>query len=193
MSRSERRSEAEHRFDSDKSKVLFTLKHLGLITVSGHFERFEGRFLFDQEEIGNSFVTLRIKTASLVSDNAKRDAHLKSKKFFWSDKFPEIIFVSRAVHRVNGDTFDIYGELTIRGITRAVTFHTEFLRATGAQARNGHLFFKTYTFIHRKDFNLGTGNVWDPIMLITGETLEIRLEVEGIPLSPDSGHAAIPS
>lgn len=168
-------------FNQKKSDVVFTLKHVGVITVKGHFESFSGEFDYDPLHIEKGRVILRIQPVSVKTNNAKRDKHLKSEKFFWAERHPEILFVSHEIRKTGAHTFDIHGDLTIRGRTAPAIFETELL--SDPQKVTGHeeIQFRTHTFIKRSDYGLGTGTWMNPIMLITGEVLQISLNVTGIP------------
>lgn len=170
----------EYVYNQEKSEVFFTLKHLGIITVSGRFKEFSGSFHFDPKNIEATTVRIVIQTASVASDNAARDEHLRSEKFFDAKKSPEIRFFSKKIIVVSDRQFNIEGGLTIHGITQPVIFETELL-IDSAESGAEQLSFHSHTFIKRKDFRLGTGGWMDPIMLVTNETLKISLEVKGIP------------
>ena len=175
----------EYVYDGAESRVSFALIHLGIITARGRFQDFSGSFRFNSKEVGNSYVDIRIKTASVESDSAKRDENLCSDKFFWSEKYPEIRFTSRQFKETGGMNFDIEGELTIRGITRPVVFRTRFLSEPVEAEAGRPLRFHAETDIRRKDFELGTKG--DPVVFITNEILKITLEVEGRPLRSGQG------
>ena len=182
----------EYGYDQQKSRVTFEIRHLGILTVQGHFKTFSGSFLFDPRDIEASRVEIAIKTASVDSGLPHRDRDLCSKNFFWSEKHPDIRFKGEKVGAVQGPRFNILGELTIRGIARPVVFETELLREIKEGKDSGHLSFHAETFIRRKDFHLGTGHWFDPIMLVTDETLKISLEIEGIPAPPSSSPVLSP-
>ncbi len=168
---------AEYIYDQEKSRVGFTIRHLGLITVEGHFKTFSGSFSFDPENPEASSVNILIQPASVDSGNALRDKNLRSENFFAAEKYPEIQFESKKSTAITSAHFMIEGDLIIHGITRSVVFETHLLTKPGAEP----VFFRSQTFIKRKDFHLGTGNWLDPILFITDENLKISLEVEGIP------------
>lgn len=172
---------AGYTYGSGQSGVFFTLKHLGVVTVAGRFREFSGTFRFDPARIEESEVRLSIRAASLDTGNPVRDAHLRSPEFFWTEKYPEITFVSREFGDVRGNRFSVKGDLTIRGITMPVVFDTEMKSGEKEAAEGKPVRFYTQTFIRRKDFRLGTGNWLDPIAYITDETLKISLEVTGVP------------
>ncbi len=172
---------ASYTYDQAHSRVEFILKHLNLVTVHGHFKIFSGKSRFDARDIENSEVTIEIKAASAVSGNKVRDGHLRSEKFFDAKKNPWIQFVSRKFVKINETRFIIEGDLTIRGIKRPAFFQTELLTHPGKITGKAPLSFTASTFIKRKDYQLGTADWSDPIMFLTNETLEIRLEVECFP------------
>ena len=174
-------------YDGENSQVQFALKHFGIVTVSGHFNAFSGVFRFDPRHIEESRVMLAIQTASVDSGHAGSDRRLRSRKFFWTDQYPEIQFVSTQCKDIQGKRFNIYGDLTIRGRTHPVIFQTELLMEPGDITARETIFFRAQTYIKRKDFHLGTGSGFDPLMFLTTETLKLRLEVEGIPVVTDSG------
>lgn len=174
---------SEYTYGEAQSQVTFTLKHLGIVTVTGRFEKFSGSFRFDPRQIENSKAEIHIQTGSVASGLEKRDKHLRSNKFFWSEKHPEILFVSKKFTDIRGKHFAMEGDLTIRGITRPVVFQTERLSETEDADGTTPIRFHTHTFIKRKDFQLGTGGLMDPIMLVTAETLQISLEIVGIPVT----------
>ena len=172
---------AQYSYNDDASQVMFDLKHLGIVTASGEFESFEGSFHFDPKSIEDSSVRLKISTQSVASGLDKRDETLRSRDFFWSKKFPYITFESVAIKNVQGAEFMIYGNLTIRDVTRPVIFETRLLSEPESLNEGDPVSFYTQTFIKRKDFNLGTGSWTDPVLWITDEQLKISLNVEGVP------------
>ncbi len=177
---------ADYSYNQGKSRVSFTLRHLGLVTVEGHFKTFSGSFRFDPKSPENSSVNILIQPASVASGSAHRDADLRSENFFAAEKYPEIQFESKKSIVLGTNHFNVEGDLTIHGITRAVVFETELLTPPGKIKTGQPVSFRSKTFIKRKDFHLGTGNWLDPILFITDETLKISLEVEGIPQAPSN-------
>lgn len=168
---------ALYQCDSSRSAATFTLKHLGIITVSGRFERFAGSFQFDPEKIAASSVEITIQSGSIHSGNNFRDKDLRSPNFFDAENYPLILFKSRGIQNIQRNRFDIEGELTIKGITRKTIFHTELLDSPQA---SGRLHFHAWAEIRRHDFHLGTSG-FNPLLLITNEELQIDLAVQGIP------------
>lgn len=171
----------EYTYDHEKSRVSFTLRHLGIATVEGRFKTFSGSFSFDPKNLGASSVNILIQPASVDSGSPTRNEDLRSENFFAAEKYPEIRFESKKSTPTAPGHYKIEGDLTIRGITRSVVFKTELLTNPEELGDNAPVSFRSQTLIKRKDFNLGTGNWLDPLLFITDETLKINLEVIGIP------------
>jgi polyisoprenoid-binding protein YceI len=172
---------AEYKYTQEKSQLHFTVRHINIVTVRGQFKKFTGVFRFDPQKVDLSYVELRIESSSLETGNPSKNKEFRSENFFWVDKFPEITFTSKEFKDVKGNRFNIYGDLTIRGITKPVVFQTEMLTPINQAASAKPIHFHTFTFIRRKDFGLGTGKGFDPVVFMTHETLKISLLVEGVP------------
>jgi len=108
--------------DAGHSTVGFAVKHMGIATVRGKFEQFEGAL-----EATESGLVARgtVQAASVNTNEEQRDAHLRSADFFNADANPVISFQSTAIEPVDEDTFEITGDLTINGVTNPVTLKAE--------------------------------------------------------------------
>jgi polyisoprenoid-binding protein YceI len=105
--------------DKAHTRVGFAIKQLGVDTVRGGFREFDGAI-----EIGDDFADSRaygrVKAASVDTNLARRDAHLRSNDFLSADRHPELTLRSKAIDPVGEDTFRIVGELSINGVTNEV-------------------------------------------------------------------------
>ena len=106
--------------DPGHSRVEFAVKHLGIATVRGAFRSFEGTL-----EIGDDLSTAKaygtVDVASVDTNEDARDEHLRSADFFGGDEHPQLSFTATAITPLDEDTFEITGDLTMRGVTRPVT------------------------------------------------------------------------
>ena len=116
---------ADYTIDPSHSSVSFTIRHL-VSKVTGHFKDFEGTFSFDPKNAAASQASFSIKTASISTDNDKRDTHLKSPDFFDVKKFPTITFKSNSVAPNGEGKYKLTGDVTIHGVTHTETFDVEF-------------------------------------------------------------------
>ncbi len=148
--------------DPVHSSVEFQVKHLGIATVKGQFNEFEGAL-----EIGPTGAQAygTVKTASVNTREPARDDHLRSADFFEADTYPEIAFSSTAIRSTGEDEFEIDGDLTIHGVTRNVTLKGELEGAEQDPQGNDRIGVSAYGQINRSDFEmrfnaaLGSGNV----------------------------------
>jgi polyisoprenoid-binding protein YceI len=105
--------------------IQFRIQHLGFSWLVGRFDDFEGTFTYDAENPANSSVEVTIDTASVNSNHAERDKHLRDEDFLHVEKYPTARFVSTA-YRPNGDgTGELTGDLTLHGVTRPVNIAVE--------------------------------------------------------------------
>lgn len=101
--------------------VAFKFKHLGVSWLSGEFKDFDGTFTYDEEDPTASAVTVNIRTASIDSNHAERDKHMRSEKFLDTDTFPEASFVSKRVSMMDDGAMKVVGDLTLHGVTKEVS------------------------------------------------------------------------
>ncbi|HJQ45517.1 MAG TPA: YceI family protein [Amycolatopsis sp.] len=159
--------------DGTHSDVTFTVRHLGVSKVRGRFDQVETTIV-TAENLADSTVSATIHTASIDTNNADRDAHVRSADLLDVENFPTISFVSTAVRVEDGDFF-IDGELTVRGVTKAVTLATE-LGGFGDGMAPGTkvLGISASTEISRGDFGVGTGLPG----AVLGDKIKIELDIE---------------
>lgn len=107
--------------------ITFKISHLGYSWLYGRFNDFDGEFVYDAENPENSTVTVTIDTASVDSNHAERDKHLRSKDFLHVSEFPQATFKSKRVVVDDDGEADIIGDFTLRGVTREITLEAEML------------------------------------------------------------------
>lgn len=115
-----------YEFDPAHSTIGFRIRHL-FSDVSGRFNKFSGKIVYDEAAPEKSSVDVTIQADSIDTANAKRDAHLKNPDFFDVEKYPELTFKGKKVEKKDAKTFVVTGDLTIHGVTREVPVTVEFL------------------------------------------------------------------
>lgn len=138
--------------DPMHSKVGFEVPHLVISTVEGVFRKYDGKLLLD-DKFEKSAVEVTIEADSIDTGVAKRDAHLKGADFFDVEKFPKLIFKSSAIAG-KPESFKLSGDLTIKGVTKKVTFDAKYLGTVVDGYGNQKAAFDAKTKINRKDFGL---------------------------------------
>jgi polyisoprenoid-binding protein YceI len=108
--------------DPSHSEIQFKVKHLLISTVSGDFKKFDA----SAETNGDDFTTAKIQFSadidSISTNNEQRDAHLKNGDFFDAGTHPKLSFVSDHLQKVDDEVYNLHGKLTMRGVTKEVTF-----------------------------------------------------------------------
>ncbi len=110
-----------YKIDPVHSETSFKIRHL-LAKTSGRFTKFDGTIKVDAANISKSSVEVSIEAASINTDNADRDKHLKSPEFFDVEKFPTITFTSTSVKEVAKGKLEVTGDFTLHGVTKRITF-----------------------------------------------------------------------
>jgi len=163
--------------DAGHSEVSFQVRHL-VTQVRGKFDEYQGTIDLDPAKLENSKVELRIKAASIDTDLADRDKHLRSEDFFFVDKFPEITFKSETIKATGKDTYDVTGKLTMRGVTKTVTLPVTFLGKVKDPWGNQKAGFATETTLNRKDYGIIWNAALDNGGVVLGDDVKISINLE---------------
>jgi polyisoprenoid-binding protein YceI len=112
--------------DPTHSELGFKIKHLMITNVSGSFKNFNAAVETRDEDFSTAQIKLTAEMASIFTNNEQRDNHLRTSDFFEVEKYPELKFKSTKVEKIDSDTFALYGELTLKGVTKPVKLNVEF-------------------------------------------------------------------
>jgi polyisoprenoid-binding protein YceI len=149
--------------------------------VTGRFKEFEGTFALDTANLATASAQITIRTASVDTENERRDADLRSSNFFAADSFPEMTFRSTRVERGTGaGMYRMTGDLTIRGITRPITLDVEMAgmrTITGQQGRQTVAGFILTGRLNRFDYGLLWNRMVEGVGVVSDEVW-ITVEAE---------------
>jgi polyisoprenoid-binding protein YceI len=166
--------------DAAHSEAQFTVRHMMIAKVRGHFSKVSGKIELDPENLSRSSVEVTIDAASIDTREPQRDAHLRSADFLDVEKFPEIAFRSRTVAPQGGGRLTIVGDLTIHGVTREIALDARE-EGTGKDPwGNERIGFSATTRIDRREFGLEWNQALETGGLLVGHDVDISIEVEGI-------------
>jgi len=155
--------------------VTFKISHLGYSWLYGRFNDFDGEFVYDAENPANSSVSVTVDTASVDSNHAERDKHIRSDDFLDVDEFPEATFTSKRVEVDEEGEADIIGDLTIHGVTKEVTLDVEMI-GHGADPWGGYrMGFEAETEFNLDDFGISYEKLGK-----ASREVELIISVEGI-------------
>ncbi len=166
--------------DPGHSTVGFAVKHMGIATVRGKFEQFEGSL-----EITEQGVVARgtVQTASVNTNEPQRDEHLRSADFFDAEANPQLTFVSTAIESVDEETFEITGDLTINGVTKPITLKAEVQGLDTDPWGNERVGLEITGQLSRGDYGmtfnqaLGSGN------MLVADKVKLALDVSAVKAS----------
>ena len=139
--------------DKGHSNVKFTVTHMVVSEVEGSFKNFEGTVESSKPDFSDAVITFTVDVNSVDTDNERRDNHLKSDDFFNAEKFPQMKFQSTSFKPLGGKKYKLDGNLTIRDVTKPVSFDVTF-GGTLDTKRDIVAGFKASTTINRFDYNL---------------------------------------
>jgi polyisoprenoid-binding protein YceI len=168
------------KIDPSHSEADFAIKHMAISTVHGTFRGVSGTVHFDPDNIGASSVdaTIDVKTVNTGVD--ARDGHLRGPEFFEVEKYPTMTFKSTSVKKMS-DGYDVYGDLTIHGVSRPVTLRLETPGKPQMDAKGlAHCGFTATTMINRKDFGLLYAQKTTGGDAMLGDDVKIELNIEAI-------------
>ena len=169
---------AEWQIDKAHSTVGFTVRHLVIAKVSGQFTDFTGNFSVDVENLAAGTVEMTVDVCSVNTNADKRDEHLRSPDFFDAVTFPEMTFKSKSAHDIDGERFELTGDLTIRGVTKEVTFDCVFNGKVTDPWGNTKAGFSATTKINRQEFGVSWNKSLDAGGVVVGDEVTINLELE---------------
>lgn len=162
--------------DPAHSEVAFSVRHLMISKVKGKFERFNATFVTAENPLDSS-VTASAEVASVTTNEPNRDAHLRTGDFFEAETYPTIDFVSTGVRVENGD-FKVDGELTMRGVTKPVTFDFDFGGFGGDPYGNYKGGATAKAVVNREEFGLNYNAALETGGVLLGDQVTITLELQ---------------
>lgn len=152
--------------DPARSEVRFTVTKLGFSDVTGVFRESEGEIYYDEARPGASRVQWRVRTASVKTDEPNRDSSLRQPEYFDAERHPWLEFASQSVRALDTDRIEVSGHITMRGVTRPLTFIVRCVQS-GAAPR-----FETDFTLDRYDFGITGGTVMGRLI---GRTVRVHL------------------
>ena len=165
--------------DASHRTLGFDARHAMVAKVRGAFNEFEGTATLDAANPAASTARVTIKAASIDTRNSQRDEHLRSNDFFAMDEFPEITFVSTGVS-VDGDTYELTGDLTVKGVTKSVTIPFEYEGSAKDPFGNDRVGFSGSLVINRKDYGVSFNAPLETGGLLVSDKITLEFDISAI-------------
>ncbi len=164
--------------DPMHSEIHFKVKHLVISSVTGAFDRFEGKVISAGDDFTGATVEFSADVDSISTNQPDRDGHLKSADFFDAANHPKLTFVSTGFKQGGRLGFIVSGDLTIRGITRIVELDVEFGGIAGDPYGNTKAGFELTGKINRKEFGLHWNALTEAGGMVVGDEVKLLMNVE---------------
>jgi polyisoprenoid-binding protein YceI len=163
--------------DKVHSNVLFSVSHLVVSDVEGSFKGYDGMMENTKADYSDAKINFSADVSTISTDNENRDKHLKSDDFFNAEKFPKITFVSSSFQPLGDNKYKLTGSLTIRDVTKTVTFDVKYGGSVNAMGGT-HIGFKAKTTINRFDYNLKWDKTTEAGGMVVGKDVDITVNID---------------
>jgi len=170
--------------DPIHSRVSFAIRVMSVSTTRGHFKALRGQLHIDEQNPANSWVAAEVDTASIDTQNKLRDTHLRSAGFFDVKQYPTITFTSTNVEQVNGQDYQVTGNLTLHGVTRPITFDVTYRGENSMMGMRTGL--RASATLNRNDFGVGRGAM---VRVAANSMVTIEIDLEAVQQSVEAQEA----
>lgn len=169
-----------YKIDAAHSEITFKVKHLMITNVTGNFKEFNATMNAAEADFTDAIIHFEANTNSINTNNEQRDTHLKSDDFFNAEKYPLLQFSSTSFIKKTESEYILEGNLTIREITKPITFNVEYggtMVDPYGQTKAG---FELTGKLNRKDFNLKWSATTEAGGIVVSDDVRLQLSVQMI-------------
>lgn len=158
--------------------MKFSATHLLVTEVEGYFKVFDGTLKTTRADFGDATVQFSVDVNSINTDNEMRDKHLKSDDFFNAEKYSQMTFTSTSFKKTSGNKYVLEGNLTIRDVTKKVTFDVTYGGTIKDPWGNTKAGFRAKGKINRFDYNLKWNTLTETGGAVVGKEVEVTVNLE---------------
>jgi polyisoprenoid-binding protein YceI len=166
--------------DPAHTRIGFVARHAMVTKVRGSFDEFAGTAVLDGANPANSRVEVTIEAASIDTRNAQRDEHLRSNDFLAMQEYPKITFTSTGVRQAGETTFEVTGDLTIKGVTNEITIPFEFEGSATDPFGNQRVGFEGSVTINRRDYGVTWNAALEGGGVLVSDKVTLEFEISAI-------------
>jgi len=164
--------------DPTHSEIQFKVKHLVISTVTGSFKTFEGTVETDGDDLTTANINFSADIASIDTNQAQRDEHLRSAEFFDAANHPKMTFTSSSLEKTGDDTYKLKGDLTMKGVTKPVVLDAEYGGAMTDFYGQNKAGFEINGKINRKDFGLTWSATTEAGGVVVGDEIKLVINIQ---------------
>jgi len=166
--------------DPSHSELGFSVSHLTISEINGNFKAFEGTLQSSKEDFSDAKISFTGEVNSINTENDARDKHLTTEDFFYAEKHPKITFVSTSFKKKTKEKYQLKGNLTLRGVTKSVTFDVNYGGIITDAYGNTRAGFSATTTLNRIDYGVAWNAKTEHGGWTVGETVALLLKLEFI-------------
>jgi polyisoprenoid-binding protein YceI len=166
-----------YQFDNSHTTVGFQVRHI-FTMLGGKFQDFSGTIRVDRANPEASSVEFTIQAATVFTNDAKRDEHLRTPDFFDVANHPTITFKSTSVEAAGESLYAVTGDLTMRGVTKRVTLPVRFLGEGKDPWGTEKMGFELATTLNRQDYGINWNKALDQGGFLVGDEVKVQISVE---------------
>ena len=164
-----------YKIDPVHSTAVFRVKHFSVSYYNGLFRNVQGSIVFDPANPASSSLNVELKANSVFTNNKQRDGHIKGPDFLNARQFPVLSFKSTRVKEIEKGSYQVSGELTIRGVTKPLTITVEHVGSSAIPNFGYRVGFTTQFTFNRRDFQVNYGTDY-----VVGDKVQITLDLEAM-------------
>jgi len=164
--------------DPTHSNVKFSVSHMVISEVEGSFTGFEGTLDAPGADFNNATINFSVNVGTVNTNSEQRDGHLKSADFFDAAKYPAMTFKSTSFKKTSGNNYQLVGNLTIKGVTKKVTFDVTYGGTVKDPYGNIKAGFKAKSSIKRMEYGLTWSTLTEAGGMVVGDDVAIMLNIE---------------
>lgn len=165
-------------FDKSHSEIGFSVTHMLITETDGFFKDYDGTIESTNDDFQNAKINFEAKTASIFTDNEKRDNHLRSDDFFNAEKFPVLTFISKSFTKVEGKNYKLVGDLTIKGVTTEVELDVKYNGTINDPWGNTRAGFKITGEVDRFVYGLTWNAALETGGLVVSKEVALDIKIE---------------
>lgn len=160
-----------------RSSVHFEIDHLLFFKVEGRFKKFEGTVVTQGEDFATAKIDAKIQANSIYTGNQDRDKDLIGEDFFYTSKFPEILFKSKSSVKTSENTYDFKGDLTMRGVTKPIVLKAKYKSQQKLPNGKTRVDLSVTGSLNRLDYGLKWNEIIESGKAIVGDEVDIKMNI----------------
>lgn len=166
--------------DASHSALEFKVKHMMMANVRGQFHDFQANITADPEDLTTAEIDFTVNVNSIDTKDEQREGHLKSADFFDVENYPNLTFKATKIERKSNNEYAMMGDMTIRGVTKPVTFNVTSEGIGKDPWGNERAGFTAAGSLNRKEFGLNWNALLETGGVLVGEQVKINVEIEAV-------------